>query len=183
MIDRPAESEFAAFYRGYVSLVPEGDVLSVLEAQARGVPDLAATVPAERETFRYAPGKWSVRELVSHLGDAERVFGYRAFCIGRGEQVPLPGFDENTYVAESGADQRPLSQLAKEFALVRESNLAALRRLDAPAWKRLGNANGNPVSVRALAFIMAGHVLHHLGVLRERYGVPEERAAASSPAT
>lgn len=183
MIDRPAESEFAAFYKGYVSLVPEGDVLSVLEAQARGVPDLAATVPAERETFRYAPGKWSIRELVSHLVDAERVFGYRAFCIGRGDQVSLPGFDENTYVAESGADIQPLARLAKEFALVREGNLAALRRLDASAWKRVGTANGSPVSVRALSFIMAGHVLHHLGVLRERYGVPDERAAASSPAT
>lgn len=173
MIEKPAESEFAAFYKGYVALVPDGDIVGVLEGQISDVTRLTATVPRERETFRYAPDKWSIRELVSHLTDAERVFGYRAFCIGRGDQASLPGFDENQYVAASGADSRPLPELAREWALVREGNVAALRRLDPEAWMRVGTANGNDISVRALAFIMAGHVLHHQGVLRARYGVGE----------
>jgi DinB superfamily len=171
MIERPTESEYAPFYAGYVSKVPSGDVLEMLESQRSQILALAATVPAERETFRYAPGKWTVREVFGHLGDAERVFGYRAFCISRGDQTPLPGFDEQEYVAASGFNSRALSSLAQELALLRESNLAFLRHLGAEEWQRTGVANANPISVRALAFIMVGHVNHHLGVLRERYGV------------
>ena len=158
-------------FSGYVSLVPEADALVVLESQADTIRRLASAVPAERETFRYAPGKWSVREVVGHVVDAERVFGYRAFCVSRGEEASLPGFDENEYVAESGFDQRTLAELVAEFAVVREANLAVLRRLDSRRLERVGTANGSPVSVRALAFIMAGHVRHHAGVLRARYGI------------
>jgi len=151
--------------------VTEADVLAVLETQAAEVHRLAAAVPAKSETLRYAPGKWSIREVVGHVADAERVFGYRAFCISRGEQTPLPGFDEGRYVAESGFDERTLAELVREFTAVREANLAVLRRLEGRAWERIGNANGSPVSVRALAFIMAGHVRHHCGILRSRYGI------------
>jgi hypothetical protein len=164
-------SEFASFYVGYVSLVPETDVLPVLENQVADLRALTAHVDVERETFRYAPGKWSIRELVGHMVDAERVFGYRAFCISRGEQAPLPGFDENDYVATSGFNERPVSELLADFTTVREANLAVFRRLTPAAWKRVGNANGHPVSVLALAFIMAGHDRHHWRVLGERYGV------------
>ncbi len=168
---RPSESEYAGFYAGYVSLVPETDALAVLQAQPAELRQLAAAIPAGRETHRYAPGKWSVREVFGHLTDGERVFGYRAFCISRGDKASLPGFDENEYVAGAGYDQRPVAELADDFAALRGSNLAVLRRLEAEAWRRSGTANGTPVTVRALAFIMAGHVRHHLGVLRSRYGV------------
>jgi len=170
-MERPAEAEFAAFYRGYVALVPETDVLSVLAAQSGELRQLLAGVTPAREGHRYAPGKWSIRELIGHLCDAERVFGYRAYCISRGERQPLPGFDENEYVSAAGSEQRRLADLVTELAVVRESNLAVLRVLDDSAWRRVGNANGNPVSVRALAFMMAGHFRHHCGVLRERYAV------------
>jgi len=168
---RPAPGEYAPFFAGYVKLVPETDVLPALAAQASEIRRLAASVPAGRETFRYAPGKWSVREIFGHIGDAERVFGYRAFCISRGEQAPLPGFDENDYIAESAYDERSLAALAEDFAGLRASNLAVLGRLDPARWARVGNANGNPVSVRALAFIMTGHARHHVEVLKARYGV------------
>ena len=171
MPQRPAAGEYAPFFAGYVKLVPEADVLPVLAAQASEIRRLAGTIPADRETFRYAPGKWSIREIFGHIGDAERVFGYRAFCISRGDQAPLPGFDENDYIAESAYDEQTVAELAGDFAGLRAANLAVLGRLDPARWARSGNANGNPVSVRALAFIMAGHARHHLGVLKTRYGV------------
>jgi hypothetical protein len=171
MLDRPETSEYAPFYAGYVGLVPERDPLAVLEAQPAELGRLAASVVRERETHRYAPGKWSVREIFGHLTDGERVFGYRAFCISRGDMASLPGFDENAYIAGSQYDERALAELASDFAALRETNLALLRRLAPDAWARTGTANGTAVTVRALAFIMAGHVRHHLGVLRSRYDV------------
>lgn len=171
MSQRPASDEHAPFFAGYVKLVPEVEVLPVLEAQPSEIRRLARAIPEGRETFRYGPGKWSIREIFGHIGDAERVFGYRAFCMSRGDETPLPGFDENDYVAESAYDERPVAELADDFAALRASNLALLGRLDPARWTRRGNANGNPVSVRALAFIMAGHVRHHVGVLKTRYGV------------
>ena len=171
MTERPADGEYAPFYAGYVKLVPEADVLPVLEAQASEIRRLARSIPRGRETCRYGPGKWSIREIFGHIGDGERVFGYRAFCISRGDQGALPGFDENDYVAESAYDQQTAAELADDFARLRAANLALLGHLDPARWARVGNANGKPVSVRALAFIMAGHVRHHLGVLKTRYGV------------
>jgi hypothetical protein len=168
---RPAPGEFADFYAGYVARVPEDDILSVLAGQKQDLAELAARLPAAKEGFRYAAGKWSVREVVGHLIDGERVFGYRAFCISRGEQAALPGFDENQYVAAAPRDGASLPDLGAEFAAVRKANLAFLRRLGDDAWPRVGTASGKPVSVRALAWIMAGHPRHHLGVLRERYGI------------
>ncbi len=168
---RPESSEYAPFYAGYVARVPEDDIVSVLQKQADEIRDLARALPAAKETFRYADGKWSIREVLGHLIDGERVFGYRAFCFSRGEQAPLPSFDENQYVAAAGADAIPLAELASEFAAVRASNLAFLRRLSGAEAARLGTASGKPISVRALAYIMAGHPRHHVAVLRERYGV------------
>jgi hypothetical protein len=168
---RPAASEYAPFYAGYVARVTEDDILRVLAAQADELGALARSLPEAKQSYRYAEGKWSVREVLSHLIDGERVFGYRAFCFSRGEQAPLPSFDENQYVSEAGAHAVPLVALADEFAAVRASNLGFLRRLGDAAWTRTGTASGKPVSVRALAWIMAGHPRHHLAVLRERYGV------------
>ena len=171
IIERPAETEYAPFYAGYVSEAPEGDLFEMLEDQMSRVTALAASVPPERETFRYAEGKWTIRELIGHLADAERVFGYRAFNFSRGDEAPLPGFDEEAHVRESGFNARELSSLAREFTLLREANLLHLRRLTPEQWRRTGVANGSPVSVRALGFILVGHANHHLDVLRDRYGV------------
>jgi len=169
MINRPSQAEFAPFYVGYVSLVPEADVIQVLEGQAADVRlQTRAFIPA-REQFRYAEGKWSVREVLGHMTDAERVFGFRAFCFSRGDENPLPGFDENDYVARAGFDRRSLADLVQEFGQLREANLTILRRLDDEAWRRMGTASGKLVSVRALAYIMAGHVRHHLHILSTRY--------------
>ena len=128
-------------------------------------------VASAHETFRYAPGKWSVREVIGHLIDSERVFGYRAFSISRGEIKNLPGFDENEYMLTAPYDHIPLKDLLDEFRLVRSANTAMFKNLVDEAWLRIGTANGAAVSVRALAFIMAGHVRHHLGILRERYAL------------
>ena len=168
---RPAETEYAPFYARYVALVPETDILAVLEQQVEEIRRLAASVPPERETWRYAEGKWSVRQVLGHLVDGERVFGYRAFSFSRGETAALPSFDENQYVAAARSDAIPLRETVDELALVRRSNLQVLRRLAPPEWERVGTASGHPVTVRALAWVMAGHPRHHVAILRERYGV------------
>jgi hypothetical protein len=128
-------------------------------------------VPGERETFRYQPEKWSVREVVGHMADAERVFGYRLFCISRGEQAALPGFDEKVYTAASPYHRCPLDDLARQFGVLREANLAVIREFDEAAWDRTGTANASRVSVRALAYILVGHARHHCHILRSRYGI------------
>lgn len=168
---KPAETEYAPYYATYVSLVPEGDILATLESQIDDFRRFAGSVPPDREGFRYAPDKWSVRQVIGHLVDGERVFGYRAFCISRGEQAALPSFDEQVYVAQSPYDRVPLADLADELVGVRRANLTALRRLEAGAWTRTGTASGKTISVRALAYIMVGHCRHHLGILHERYGL------------
>jgi uncharacterized damage-inducible protein DinB len=170
-MQRPTDTEYAPFYARYVALVPEGDILGVLEPQVEEIRRFLAPVSADKETFRYAEGKWSIRQVLGHLVDGERIFGHRAFCISRGEEAALPSFDENRYVAEARSEGVPLRELVDELSLVRRSNLAALRRLDDPDWARVGTASGKAVSVRALAWVMAGHPRHHIQVLRERYGV------------
>ncbi len=172
VMDRPSAAEFASFYAGYVSLVPEADIMSVLEGQADVVRLQIRTFIPTREQFRYADGKWSVREMLGHMTDAERVFGFRAFCFSRGEENALPGFEQDDYVARGSFDRCRLADLVQEFSQVRETNLAVLRRLDDDAWRRVGTASGKPVSVRALAYIMAGHARHHLHILSTRYGTP-----------
>jgi len=177
MVSRPAEHEFAPFYLTYVSLVPETDILSVLEKQTPLVELLGKAVSPDRETFRYAPRKWSIREVFGHMIDAERVFAYRAFCISRGETAALPSFDENAYVASSLYNDQPLKSLLAEFTSTRTSSLAFLSRLSEQDWLRTGTASAKPVSVRALAYIMAGHVRHHLNGLQTSYGVSGGRGA------
>jgi len=168
---RPADSEFAPFYAAYIARVPETDPLPALEAQPAEIHALADRITPEDELYRYALDKWSVRQVLGHLIDTERVMGYRAFSIGRGETKPLPGFDEKQYVARADSDERSVKELAHEFAAVRHANLWVIRRWAPEDWDRVGNANDKSVSARAIAYIMAGHVRHHLALLRERYGL------------
>ncbi len=169
--ERPSPAEFAPYYAGYVSAVPDGDIVELLEQQKAAVRARAAAITPAQENYRYGPGKWTVREMFGHLTDAERVFGYRVLCISRGDTASLPGFDENSYVEEAAFNSRPLRALVDELVLVRDGNLLMMKTFDAEAWGRMGVANKVPVSVRALAFIMAGHINHHLEVLRTRYGL------------
>jgi hypothetical protein len=170
-MQRPLENEYAPAFQAYMSHVKEDDILPAMRAQVDALDLLLDRVTPDRETYQYSEGKWSIREVVGHLIDGERVFGYRALCIARGETQNLPGFDENAYMPNSPYHGVELPDLLSEFRLVRLSNIAMLRTLDEAAWMRMGMANDSPVSVRALVYIMVGHVRHHMAVLRERYGL------------
>ena len=165
----PAADEFGPFYAGYVARVPQGDVLGTLAAQLAATTSLVESFGEPRADHRYAPGKWTVREVVSHLADTERVFAYRALRIARGDATPLPGFDENAYVAHANAARRPLAAVVAELAAVRQATLALLAGLDDTALLRRGTASNHPLTPRAAAYIIAGHELHHAAILRERY--------------
>ncbi len=168
-MNRPNENEYAPDYQGYINQVNESDILPVLRAQMDDLDVLLERVAPEKETYRYAEGKWSVREIVGHLIDGERVFGYRAYCIARGEQQNLPGFDQDEYMVTAPYHNIELEDLLSELRLIRLGNIAMFRTLDEASWNRVGTANENQISVRAIAFIMAGHIRHHMNVLRERY--------------
>lgn len=169
MIAKPPVGEFAPFYQSYIDKVPEDDILQTLENSRAQTIELLQTLPTEKWLYRYEPGKWSIKEMIVHLADAERVFAYRAMCIARNEQNPLPGFDHNAYVPESRADKRSIASIIGEYNAVREASLQLYANFEEDVWMRVGNANGAPVSVRALAFITAGHEMHHLSIIRERY--------------
>jgi hypothetical protein len=170
-IARPEPGEYGEFYRGYVARVPEGSVLEHLARQGEATQKRLAALTAEKALYRYAPGKWSVTEIVGHIGDAERVFAYRALRIARGDTTPLPGFDEKAWMQVADFDRRGLPDVLAELAAVRQATLALLRGLEPAAYPRSGVASGANVSVRALVHIIAGHELHHLAVLQERYGI------------
>lgn len=166
---RPSSGDYAPYYEGYVSLVPESDIVSVFRQQNRQVTEFIKAIPQASAGFRYAPGKWTIREVLGHVADGERVFSYRATCLARGEQSGLPGFDENQYVRTANFDTWSLSDLSAEFDSLRKANVLLLEHLDEEAWQRSGIVNQNHITVPGLAWIMAGHVRHHVNVLNERY--------------
>lgn len=166
---RPAADEYAPYYERYISRVANGDIVQILREQSDALRGLFARVPAERGAYAYAPGKWTLNEALQHLIDAERVFTYRAVRIARGDQTPLPGFEQNDWVPLSGANSRTLASIVDEFGAVRGSTVALFSGLPAEAWSRRGTASGFEVTVRALAFKCAGHALHHEGIFREKY--------------
>lgn len=166
---RPASNEYLDYYGAYIALVPEGDIVEILRAQIGETLDVLRSVSPERSIFRYAEGKWSVNELVGHVSDAERIFAYRALRIARNDKTPLPGFDENEYARNGAFDAMALPNLVSELESVRHATLGLLTNLQPDAWARTGSANGAPVSVRALAYITAGHEIHHRAILRDRY--------------
>lgn len=169
-IPRPAPHEYAPFYARYIEHVPEGSHLpALLEAQATELDVLLAGLDEAKALHRYAPGKWSIKEMVGHLADAERIMTYRLLRIARGDATALAGFDEDAYVAVAAFDRRSLADLMAEFQAVRRATLALIRSLDAEAFARCGIANQNPVSAAAIAHILFGHTAHHMAVLRERY--------------
>lgn len=178
MIPRPDATEHLPYYGKYVELVPDGDLIQTLRAQLDETLALVRGLPEAQGGHRYAPGKWSIREVLGHVIDTERIFAYRALRIARGDATPIEGFDENAYAAASEADARTLADLAEELEHVRLGNLAFFRALSHEALARRGTANGAEVTVRALAWILAGHELHHRALLRERYLSGAPAAAA-----
>jgi hypothetical protein len=170
-IPRPTAAEYAPYYGRYIDRVPEGDLLRTLEDQARETQALLARLSDAKALHRYAPGKWSIKEVIGHVADTERVYAYRALRFARADATALPGFDENAWVPAGNFDARSLKDLAAELDVVRRATLALFRSLDAAALARRGPANDNEVSVRAIAWIIAGHERHHVALLHERYQV------------
>ena len=168
-VTRPEATEHDPYYSKYIALVPETDALLALESQMADALELLRTIPESKGDHRYGPDKWTIKEVIGHLIDGERVFAYRALRFARADETPLPGFEENDYVPHGSFGRRTIADLAAEWALVRRANLAMFRGFEAVAWRRIGKANDSPVSVRALAYIIAGHGRHHIAILRERY--------------
>jgi hypothetical protein len=168
---RPDPSEHAPYFSRYIDLVPEEDIVPALEKQGAETQQLIGSLDEERAAHRYAPDKWSIKGVIGHMADTERVFSYRLLAIARGDENSLPGMDEQVYAQNANFDAWSLRDLAESLVLVRRSNLLIMRNLSDEDWDRRGVANSNPISTLALAFTMLGHERHHLRVLRERYSV------------
>ncbi|HET7456635.1 MAG TPA: DinB family protein [Gemmatimonadaceae bacterium] len=167
---RPTAGEYAPYYDRYISQVPDGgDLVTLLEREGAAMVALVRSLPEEKGAYRYAPGKWSIKEVLGHIIDAERVFTYRALRAARGDRTPMPGFEQDDWVRDSNAASRSLADLATEYAAVRASTVALFRGLDDASAMRRGVANGVEVTPRALAWIVAGHERHHRRILEEQY--------------
>ena len=166
---RPAREEAAPYYFTYIDRIPDGDIAGVMAAQRDEAEKLFSAISEEKSLHRYASGKWSMREALNHVNDAERLFLFRAFWFARGFESPLPSFDEKTAVEIAKSDDRPWKSHVEEFRAVRGATLTFFRDLPEEAWDRGGLASGNFFTVRAVAWIIAGHLVHHTSSLRERY--------------
>ena len=170
-LPRPAATEHAEYYGRYIAVVPDGDIVETLRDQLGDTLALLQTVPEERETYRYADGKWSIREVVGHLIDIERLFAFRALAMTRAEGVDLPGIDQDVWARGSNAGDRPLGDLAQEWAALRRANVHMFATLDPSAGERTGRASGYVFSVRSFPWIIAGHELWHRRLLERDYGL------------
>ncbi|MFN2512464.1 MAG: DinB family protein [Pyrinomonadaceae bacterium] len=168
-IGKPDTTEYLPYYGKYISMVPDGDIVTVLGKQMEETANLLEGIAESRAGFRYAPDKWSIKELVGHIIDSERIFAYRALRFARNDKTPLPGYEQDDYVSNASFDECTLTDLASEFKSVRQATLFLFKHLDENAWMRRGLANDSEASVRALAHIIAGHELHHREILGSRY--------------
>ena len=166
---RPESIEYDPYYERYISLIGGDDPAAPLEAQPAQLRELLGGQSEDRGSHVYAEGKWTIKEVLSHVIDGERIFAYRALRISRGDETPIEGFEQDGYIENSHANERSFADLLDEFELLRRANMSQFRMLREADWSRTGTANNVSISVRALAFIMAGHVAHHVNILRERY--------------
>ena len=166
---KPASNEYAEYYGRYIDLVPSGNIVDTLRGQMTDTLNLLAGLTDQQALHRYAEGKWSIKEVIGHIIDCERIFAYRALRLARNDQTPLSGFEQDDYVTNGGFDERQLSDLAREYEHVRESSIDLFKGLGQEAWGRRGKANDVEVSVRAIAWIISGHELHHIGVIKSKY--------------
>jgi len=168
-MNRPDISEYDPYYEHYVSLAAGHDIIGLLGSQPTRLQDIFTAMPEEKGDFRYAEGKWSIKELLGHIIDGERMFAYRTFRISRGDETPIEGFEQDGYIENAHSNDRSFADLLDEFSLLRRANMIFFKNMTDDAWLRAGTANNVKVSVRALAYIMAGHIEHHLEVLKDRY--------------
>jgi len=170
-LSRPGAEEHSPYYSRYIELVPEGNLVDLLVEQQLDTLGMLRRVDEERGTYAYAPGKWTIKEVIGHMSDAERVFSYRALRFARGDATPLASFDENTYVPAGRFNDRRMGSLIDEFQSIRAATVHLFRYLSDEEMTRSGVASGNTISVRDLGYIVAGHERHHANLLRERYGL------------
>jgi DinB superfamily len=168
-MSRPQPAEYDPYYQKYIARVPEDEIIPALEGQLDELNNLLDGVAEEKGTYAYADGKWTLKEVLSHLIDGERIFAYRAFRIARGDKTPMEGFEQDGYIENSHANERSFAELLGEFELLRKANVFFFKNLEPADWTRVGMANNVEVSVRSLAWIMAGHIRHHIAILQERY--------------
>lgn len=168
-ISRPETNEYVPYFGRYIALVPEGDILTILNQQIEPTLTLLRGISETQSLTRYAPDKWSLKEALGHVCDNERIMSYRALCIGRGDQTPIPGYDQDDYVKAANFDGCSWLDLIAEFQAIRATTIALFRSFETAATERLGTANNATISVRALAYIIAGHERHHMNIVRERY--------------
>ena len=168
-MSRPQPAEYDPYYEKYISLVPENEIVRALESQIDEFAGLFSNVPEEKGTFAYAEGKWTLKESLSHVIDGERMFAYRALRISRGDKTPIEGFEQDGYIENSHANRRPIAELLEEFTLLRRANVLFFANLESDDWVRTGTANNIEISVRSLAWIIVGHVRHHIAIFRDQY--------------
>ncbi|MBR2566312.1 MAG: DinB family protein [Paenibacillus sp.] len=171
MNEKPGKDEYASFYEGYIKLTPEGNVIELLEQQGQQVHKAIRSLTEEQANYRYAEGKWSIKEVFGHLIDNERIMSTRLLRIARGDTTPLPGYDQDTFMESRPFDLYTVDHLAEEYAAVRRSTVVMLRQISPEAWLRRGIANNYTASTRSIAWVITGHELHHLSILRDRYEV------------
>lgn len=168
-MNRPETGEYAPFYANYIALTKEEDGLEALKQSGILFERLLSSIPDEKATYCYAPGKWSINQVIQHVIDAELIFAYRALRIARGDKTPLPGFDENTYAIHSDANGKTLTNISDFFKQTRQMSIALFRSFEPETYVNLGTASNVQVSVRALCFIISGHCIHHANILQQRY--------------
>ena len=168
-IHRPEPAEYDPYYERYISLVKSDDIVAALQKQSQETRDLLNKVSAEKAEFRYAPGKWSVKEVLGHINDTERIMSYRVLRIARGDQTPIEGYEQDDYVTGGKFSRRTMDDLLQEFMTIRNATIQLLRHLDAESAERQGTANQKQISARAVVYIIAGHELHHRKILQEKY--------------
>ena len=168
-IDPPATNEYSSFYSDYVQRAQAKDVLALLPQQIDNIKSALGHLSDAQALFRDAPQEWSIKQVVGHMNDVERIFSYRLLRISRGDETPLPGFEQNDYVAAAGFDEHPFKDLLQEFEYLRRANILAIHNMTSESIARMGTASGNPISARALIYMLAGHVEHHMQSLHEKY--------------
>jgi hypothetical protein len=166
---RPQPAEYPPYYQHYLDLIKTDDVIKALKDQVMNVQAVISEIPEAKEGYAYAEGKWTIKEVIGHIIDTERILAYRALCFARKDKTVLPGFDENLFAANANFNKRTLYDLGHEFAIVREANITLFKTFDENVFKEKGNANGKEVSVGAVVFMIAGHAAHHVNVIKEKY--------------
>jgi uncharacterized damage-inducible protein DinB len=168
-MQKPSKNEYAAYFDTYVRLVPDGEIKAIIEKQMESTAELFAQITEDQSNYRYAEGKWSLKEVLGHIADTERIMSYRLLRIARGDGTPLPGFDENEFVRGADFDASTLAELLDDYNLVRKATLSLLRGISDKALSRRGTVSNKEITANALAYIIAGHELHHIAVVKERY--------------